>query len=70
MILVCNLCQKKRGEKIPFNDKSETKSLCFDCLEQHLINFGRSQEEVNSIIIRCIAEEMVQIALGQFKQNI
>lgn len=35
VIVKCAWCGKKLGEKLPYDDKEETHSICDECLKKH-----------------------------------
>jgi len=37
MKIVCLECNRDLGEKFPFDDSTETHTLCRECLEQRLV---------------------------------
>jgi len=41
MKIVCLECQREMGEKFPFDDLSETHTICPDCMEKMLSQAGK-----------------------------
>jgi len=41
MKIICLECHREIGEKFPFDDLSETHTICRECIEQRLTDAGK-----------------------------
>ena len=41
MKIICLECHRELGKKFPFNDPSETHTICDKCMEKRLIEGGK-----------------------------
>ncbi len=41
MKIICLECHREIGEKFPFDDPSETHTICGECIERRLIETGK-----------------------------
>jgi len=52
MIVICQCCKKKEGEKEPLEYRTETHGLCLDCMPGVLRGGGLSEDEINEFMKR------------------
>lgn len=41
MRIICLECHRELGEKFPFDDPSETHTICRECMEKRLVGNGK-----------------------------